>query len=73
MVPLWARVDLRAIALKGYSVFPKAPALLEPHNSDGLMSYQDTCWGGGASYLSTEIQSVYSIAPLSSRIVILNS
>ena len=26
-----ARVDLGEIAIKGYSAFPKAPALLEPH------------------------------------------
>ena len=24
--------DLRAMAMKGYSAFPKAPALLEPHH-----------------------------------------
>ena len=27
-----ARVDLEAMAIKGYSVFPKAPALLGPHH-----------------------------------------
>ena len=31
MLPLQARVDLGAMAVKGYSAFPKAPALLEPH------------------------------------------
>ena len=31
MLPLRARVDLGAMAMKGYSVFPKAPELLEPH------------------------------------------
>ena len=36
MRPLRARVDLGAIAMKGYSAFPKAPVLLEPH--------QDTRW-----------------------------
>ena len=30
MLPLQARVDLGAMAMKGYSAFPKAPALLEP-------------------------------------------
>ena len=29
---LQARVDLGAMAMKGYSTFPKAPALLEPHH-----------------------------------------
>ena len=31
MLPLQARVDLGAMAMKGYSAFPKALALLEPH------------------------------------------
>ena len=30
MLPLWAKVDLGAMAIKGYSAFPKAPASLEP-------------------------------------------
>ena len=32
MLPLQARVDLGAMAMKGYSAFPKALALLEPHH-----------------------------------------
>ena len=31
MLPLQTRVDLGAMAVKGYSAFPKAPASLEPH------------------------------------------
>ena len=31
MLPLRAQVDLGAMAMKGYSASPKAPALLEPH------------------------------------------
>ena len=31
MLPLQARVDLGAMAMKGYSAFPKAPVSLEPH------------------------------------------
>ena len=31
-LPLQARVGLGAMAMKGYSAFPKAPALLEPHH-----------------------------------------
>ena len=30
VLPLWIRVDLGAMAVKGYSTFSKAPALLEP-------------------------------------------
>ena len=44
MLPLQARVDLGAMAIKGYSAFPKAPALLAP--SDCLVSYQDTLGEG---------------------------
>ena len=32
MLPLLTGVDQGAIAIKGYSSFPKAPALLEPHH-----------------------------------------
>ena len=32
MQPLQARVDLGVMAMKGYSVFPKALALLKPHH-----------------------------------------
>ena len=32
MQPLQARMDLGAMAMKGYSAFPKAPALPEPHH-----------------------------------------
>ncbi len=30
VLPLQARVDMEAMAIKGYYTFPKAPALLEP-------------------------------------------
>ena len=32
MLPLRARVNLGAMAMKGYSAFPKAPALPEPYH-----------------------------------------
>ena len=32
VLPRQARVDLGAMAVKGYSAFPKVPALLEPHH-----------------------------------------
>ena len=32
VLPLRVRVDLEAMAMKGKSAFPKAPALLEPHH-----------------------------------------
>ena len=32
VLPLPARVDLGAMAMKGYSTFLRAPALLKPHH-----------------------------------------
>ena len=32
MLPLRTKVDLGAIEMKGYSIFPKAPVLLKPHH-----------------------------------------
>ena len=32
MLPQRDRVDLGVMSMKGYSTFPKAPALLKPHN-----------------------------------------
>ena len=32
VLPVGDRVDLGAMAMKGYSTFPKAPVSLEPHH-----------------------------------------
>ena len=58
MLPLRARVDLGTMAMKGYSTFPKAPALLESHHQIVLNDFQNTHWGS-----LTPLQSVYSTAP----------
>ena len=42
VLPLQTRVDLGAIAMKGYSRFPKAPALQEPHNQMVKCHIHDT-------------------------------
>ena len=55
-----ARVDLGAMAILGYSVFPKAPALLEPHHQIFWCHIRDSRLG--QSYSSTEMQLVYSTA-----------
>ena len=55
VLPFRARVDLGAMTMKGYSVFSKAPASLEP--------IQDTRWVG-KFYPSAEKQSLYSTAPV---------
>ena len=54
----WARVDQGAMAMKGYSTFPKAPAEQEPRHQIVLIHIQDTCW----PYPSAEVQSAYSTA-----------
>ena len=54
-----ARADLKVIAMKGYSVFLKAPASLEPHH---LIVITRTLVVE-ESYLSAEMQSMYSTAP----------
>ena len=61
VLPLRARVDLVAMAMKEYSAFIKASALLEPQHHC-LMPYQDTHCGEG-SFSSAEMQPVYSTAP----------
>ena len=45
VLPLQVRVDQGAIAMKGYSTFPKAPALLQPHHEIVYCNMQDTRWG----------------------------
>ena len=56
MLPLQARVDLEAMAMKGYSTFPKPST-----SSECLVSYLGHSLAG--SYHSAEVQSVYSTAP----------
>ena len=53
VLTLLVRVDLGVMALKGYSAFPKVPALLEPHYQivPGTLI-------GRCSYPSAEMQSV---------------
>ena len=67
MLPFRTRVDLGAMAMKGCSTFPQAPASLESHYQIVLCHIQDTrC---GESYSSAEKQSVYSTAPADLAII----
>ena len=59
MLPLRVRVDLGAMAMKGYSTFPKTPALLE--SLIRVFSIISRTFVG-RSYSSTEMQSMYSLA-----------
>ena len=60
MLPLRVRMDLGAVAIKGYPVFPKAPALRKPHHQlfDVITGHSFE-----ESYPSTQMQSMYSAAP----------
>ena len=58
MLQLRARVNQGAMAMKRYSTFPKAPALLEPHHQIVWHHIQDSYWGN-----LNPLQSVYSTAP----------
>ena len=60
MLPHRVGVDLGAMAMKGYSAFPKAPALLETHHQFSVISGHSL---GVGSYHSAEVQSVYFIVP----------
>ena len=60
MLPLRARVDLGAMAMKGYSAFPKAPALLEPHHQIVYCHIQDTRWGVVLPLCREEVGVFYS-------------
>ena len=54
------------MAMKGYSAFPKAPTLLEPHHQMKFCDISRTLVRGGGgerSYPSADMQSVYSTAP----------
>ena len=49
------------MAVKEYAAFPKAPVLLKPHHQIVGCHIQDTRLG--ESYLSAEMQLMYSTAP----------
>ena len=58
MLPLRARVYLGAMAINGYSAFPKTPALLEPHHQIVQCHIQDTRYGGGLTPLQRYSQCI---------------
>ena len=63
MLPLRARVDLGAMAIKGYSAFPKAQALLEPHHQIVYCQIQDIRYGEGVLPLCKETVGVFIVQP----------
>ena len=62
MLPRRARVDLGAMAIKGYSAFPKAPALLELHYQ--IVSYPGHSLGGGLISLQRSSQCILQPQPI---------
>ena len=59
MLPLWDRVDVGAMAMKGYSTFPKAPTLLESHHQICFVSYPGRSSGVGVLLLCREAVGVF--------------
>ena len=59
MLPLRVRVDLGAMTIKGYSIFPKSARLESCHQ---MIYYQNQDTHGGG-VLPAEMQSVYSTDP----------
>ena len=49
VLPFRVRVNLETMAMKGYSTFPKALALLEPHHQIVKCHIQNTHWGQPAT------------------------
>ena len=70
MLPFRARMDLGAMAMKGYAAFPKAPALLEPHYQIVKCHIQDTRWA--ESYSSADWDIIISKRKMIIRIRITN-
>ena len=70
MLSLQAKVGLGIMAVKGYSAFPKALALLQPHHQ--IVYGHIRIFVVGGSYPSAELQSVYSnaLADLTRKLVI---
>ena len=60
LLSLRDRVNLGAVTMKGYSTFPKAPALLEPHPQIVLYHIQETHGRGG---LTLQRCRLYSTTP----------
>ena len=61
VLPLLVRVDLGAMAMKGYSDFPQRSRITGTSPLDFSVSYQG--YALRESYTSAEMQSVYSAAP----------
>ena len=63
MLPLRARVDLGAMAMKGYSAFPKAPGIAGTSPSDCLVSYPGHSLGGGLTPLQRSSRCILQSQP----------
>ena len=64
MLPLRPRVDLGAMAIKGYSAFPKASILLKPHHQIVLCHKQDTLLQGILAHCREAVGVFYSLTRL---------
>ena len=65
VLTLRVRVNLGVMAMKGYSAFPKATTLLEPHQQI-VSCLQETCWVGDLILCSDPVGVFYSPSRLGS-------
>ena len=56
MLPLWARVDLGAMAMKGFLHIPQRSNITGTSPSDCLVSYPGYSWGCSGSILQPQLQ-----------------
>ena len=64
MLPLWARVDLGAMAMKEYFAFPKAPTFQEPHHQIVYCHIQNIrCGVGGLATLQRKSRCILQPQP----------
>ena len=62
------RANLKAMAMKEYSAFPKAPALLEPYHQIVSCHIQDTHWWGLLPLYRCAVSVFYSHLPQVTRL-----
>ena len=68
MRPLRVKVDLGVMARKGYSTFPKAPGLLEPHHQIALSHILDTrVWAWILTSLQRSSRCILQPQPIGNR------
>ena len=72
VLPFWARVDLKVMAMEGYSAFLKASALLETSSSGCLVSYPGYSLGGVLPLCREAVDVFYSPSQMSHKRLVIS-